>query len=210
MPARKPSVGGRKNPLRVAGDPVPVVESVVSVAAVPLQRTAYTPREMRQMMISEFGDWLRTQTNKRHADDSLTVRGVTHHGRVTLPVAYATEHVQLLYATTVDTTHSLIIVGMCREALYVLATRAREHTSLYVATHDDPFDDDAKLNTIRRAPSTPPARSSSTSSPSRPRRCPRPRPSPPPSSKPEHSPPSFRGTSTPPDSVPNPATGTLR
>jgi hypothetical protein len=28
-------------------------------------RTAYTPREMRQMMISEFGDWLRTQTNKQ-------------------------------------------------------------------------------------------------------------------------------------------------
>jgi site-specific recombinase XerD len=26
----------------------------------------YTPREMRQMMISEFGDWLRTQTNKQH------------------------------------------------------------------------------------------------------------------------------------------------
>jgi hypothetical protein len=33
---------------------------------VPSQRTAYTPREMRQMMISEFGEWLRTQTNKQH------------------------------------------------------------------------------------------------------------------------------------------------
>jgi hypothetical protein len=41
---------------------------------------------------------------------------------------------------------------MSREALYVLATRAREHTTLYVATHDDPFDDDAKVNTIRRDP----------------------------------------------------------
>jgi hypothetical protein len=32
--------------------------------AAPAARTAYTPREMRQMMISEFGDWLQTQTNK--------------------------------------------------------------------------------------------------------------------------------------------------
>jgi hypothetical protein len=57
MPARKPSVGARKNPLRVAGDLVPVVgASTVPVPASP-SRTEYTPREMRQMMISEFGEW---------------------------------------------------------------------------------------------------------------------------------------------------------
>ena len=66
MPARTPA-GVRKNPLRVVGDPVPVVgPASLPVAAVPPLRTVYTPREMRQMMISEFGDWLRTQTNKQH------------------------------------------------------------------------------------------------------------------------------------------------
>ena len=65
MPARKP-VGVRKSPLRVAGDPVPAVGPALPSAgcAAPAARTAYTPREMRQMMISEFGDWLQTQTNK--------------------------------------------------------------------------------------------------------------------------------------------------
>jgi site-specific recombinase XerD len=68
MPARKQSTGARKTPLRVAGDPVPRVGpsgSPAAVAASP-SRIAYTPREMRQMMISEFGEWLRTQTNKQH------------------------------------------------------------------------------------------------------------------------------------------------
>jgi integrase/recombinase XerD len=56
----------RKNPLRVAGDPLPVIGSSASAVAAPVRlRTAYTPREMRQMMISEFGDWLRTQTNRQ-------------------------------------------------------------------------------------------------------------------------------------------------
>jgi site-specific recombinase XerD len=61
-------VGARKNPLRVAGDPSPGISAAALPAAVarPPLRTSYTPREMRQMMISEFGDWLRTQTNKQH------------------------------------------------------------------------------------------------------------------------------------------------
>jgi integrase/recombinase XerD len=68
MPARKQPAVARKNPLRVVGDPVPVVGSVaVPAAAVAAPSwTAYTPREMRQMMISEFADWLRPQTNKQH------------------------------------------------------------------------------------------------------------------------------------------------
>jgi len=67
MPARTPA-GARKSPLRVAGDPLPVVgpgSSPVAVAPPPA-RAAHTPREMRQMMISEFRDWLGTQTNKQH------------------------------------------------------------------------------------------------------------------------------------------------
>ena len=38
---------------------------------------------------------------------------------------------------------------MSREALYVLATRAREKTTLYIATHDPPLDDDARLDRVR-------------------------------------------------------------
>jgi hypothetical protein len=104
MPARKRSAASprgaagvgaalaRKNPLRVAGDPVPVVGSAAAVAAPVRLRTAYTPREMRQMMISEFGDWLRTQTNKQrrpfqeetvqtYTAAALTLRGWTDGNR---------------------------------------------------------------------------------------------------------------------------------
>jgi hypothetical protein len=45
---------------------------------------------------------------------------------------------------------------MTREALHVLASRARERTTLYVATHDagvDSGDDDAHVNTARHDPS---------------------------------------------------------
>ena len=49
MPGRTPAVG----------------PAVVAALAASL-RTAYTPRELRQMMISEFADWLQTQTNKQH------------------------------------------------------------------------------------------------------------------------------------------------
>jgi hypothetical protein len=79
---------------------------------------------------------------------------------VTLPAAYVRGHVQLLYATTahraegatVDTAHPLITAGMTREALYVLASRAREKTVFYVATHDQPFDDDPRTDQVRGDP----------------------------------------------------------
>jgi conjugative relaxase-like TrwC/TraI family protein len=78
----------------------------------------------------------------RHANGSLTVRHQRHRGTVTLPADYVAEHVELAYATTahrlqgdtVDTAHPIIGVGTSREALYVLASRARDHTTLYVAT----------------------------------------------------------------------------
>jgi hypothetical protein len=41
---------------------------------------------------------------------------------------------------------------MTREALYVLASRARERTTLYVATHDQPFDDDPRVDRARIDP----------------------------------------------------------
>jgi hypothetical protein len=109
-------------------------------------------------------DWVKNgdawHVEKRHADGSLAVRHLDHGGRATLPASYVRDQVQLLYATTahraqgttVDTAHPLITAGMTREALYVLATRARESTVLYVATHDLPFDEDARVNQARSDP----------------------------------------------------------
>ena len=96
----------------------------------------------------------------RHGNGTLTVKSMNHGGRVTLPAAYVKEHVQLLYASTahrvqggtVDTAHPLITPAMTRETLYVLATRARETTTFYVATHDMPFDDDARVDQAGTAP----------------------------------------------------------
>ncbi len=55
----------RKSPLRLAADPVPVV---ASGPAWPFPaeglRAGLSPQQMRQMMISEYGEWLRTQTSR--------------------------------------------------------------------------------------------------------------------------------------------------
>jgi hypothetical protein len=114
------------------------------------------------------GDWIVTRANRRrlttrggrdfvkngdawhvarrYPDGSLSVRHLGHGGAVVLPAAYVAEHVELLYATTahraqgstVDTAHPLITPELGREVLYVLLSRARERTTLYVATHDGP------------------------------------------------------------------------
>jgi conjugative relaxase-like TrwC/TraI family protein len=119
-----------------------------------------------QRRLDLFGgrDWVKNgdawEITRRHGDGSLAVRHLGHGGRVTLPATYVRDHVQLLYATTahraegatVDTAHPLITAGMTREALYVLASRAREKTTLYVATHDQPFDDDARVDQVRYDP----------------------------------------------------------
>jgi hypothetical protein len=116
--------------------------------------------------LSVFGgrDWVKNgdawHVEGRFPNGALTVRHLSHGGHVTLPAAYVRGQVQLLYATTahraqgttVDTAHPLITQGMTREALYVLATRARERTVLYVATHDLPFDDDAHVNQVQHDP----------------------------------------------------------
>jgi hypothetical protein len=96
----------------------------------------------------------------RHPDGALTVRHVRHGGRVTLPPWYVASYVELLYATTahramgdtVDTAHPLITAGMTREAPCVLASRARQRTTFYVATHDQPFDDDPRVDRARTDP----------------------------------------------------------
>ena len=88
------------------------------------------------------------------------MRNTSHDGRVRLPADYVQAQVQLLYATTahraqggtVDTAHPLITSGLTREMLYVLATRARERTTFYVATHDLPYDEDARVDEARHDP----------------------------------------------------------
>jgi conjugative relaxase-like TrwC/TraI family protein len=81
---------------------------------------------------------------KRHQDGSLTARHLEHHGRVLLPPGYVAANVELLYATTahraqgstVDACHALITEEMGRENFYVIISRARTNTALYVATHE--------------------------------------------------------------------------
>jgi conjugative relaxase-like TrwC/TraI family protein len=109
-------------------------------------------------------DWVKNgdawHVERRHRDGALAVRHLSHGGRVTLPADYVSDQVQLLYATTahraqgttVDTAHPLITAGISREALYVLATRARESTVFYVATHDLPYDEDARVDQVRYDP----------------------------------------------------------
>jgi hypothetical protein len=118
----------------------------------------------RRLDVFAGRDWVKNgdawEVTRRSEDGSLAVRHLAHGGCLTLPAWYVRDRVQLLYATnahraqgaTVDTAHPLITADMTREALYVLATRAREKTTLYVATHDLPFDDDARVDLVRRDP----------------------------------------------------------
>jgi ATP-dependent exoDNAse (exonuclease V) alpha subunit len=122
-----------------------------------------TRRNDRRLSLFSGRDWVKNgdawQVVRRLDDGSLRVRHLDHRGLITLPAAYVHDEVQLLYAATahraqgatVDTAHPLITEGMSREALYVLATRARERTTLYVATYDVPFDDDARVRSDPRA-----------------------------------------------------------
>jgi site-specific recombinase XerD len=59
----------RKSPLRLATDPVPVVSAGSSrapndFADAGFQRGDLSPLQLRQVMISEYGEWLRTQANR--------------------------------------------------------------------------------------------------------------------------------------------------
>jgi conjugative relaxase-like TrwC/TraI family protein len=119
-----------------------------------------TRRNDRRLSVRGGRDWVKNgdawTVERRHDDGALAIKNITHGGRITLPADYVAANVQLLYATTshraqgstVDTAHPLITDNMTREALYVLASRARERTTLYVATHDQDVgsSDDAHVN----------------------------------------------------------------
>jgi hypothetical protein len=124
-----------------------------------------TRQNQRRLGVRGGRDWVKNgdawQVTGRGRDGSLQARHLGHGGQVTLPAAYVQAHVQLLYATTahraqgatVDTAHPLITADMTRESFYVIASRARERTSLYAATHDLlPLDEDKRLDLSRTDP----------------------------------------------------------
>ena len=95
---------------------------------------------------------------ERHANGALTVQHLEHHGRVLLPPKYVAANVELLYATTahraqgstVDACHALITEEMGRENFYVIASRARHGTTLYVATHElASLDEDQHVDAVK-------------------------------------------------------------
>lgn len=103
------------------------------------------------------------QVLARRKDGSLKVAHLGHRGRLTLPADYVQTKVELLYAatvtrsqgSTVDTAHPLVTEEMTREQLYVALTRAREKTTVYVATHDLlPYERDHQLDATKNDPDT--------------------------------------------------------
>jgi len=124
-----------------------------------------TRRNDRRMTVCSGRDFIKngdtwTVTGRRD-DGALIVKHQGHGGRAILSADYVRAQVELAYATTtnraqgstVDTAHPLITEEMTHENLYVIATRAREHTMLYVATHQVPgLDPDHHLDAVRIDP----------------------------------------------------------
>ena len=119
----------------------------------------------RKNKVARGRDWVKNgdawTVTKRHRDGSLSVKHMGHEGKVRLSADYVATSVELLYATTtnrvqgstVDTAHPLITAEMSRENLYVILSRAREWTTLYVETHDLlPFDEDDRLDRVKNDP----------------------------------------------------------
>lgn len=126
-----------------------------------------------------IGDWIVTRQNNRralvnggrdfvkngdlwvvrarHTSGALTVQHLAHGGQVHLPPSYIARHAELAYATTghraqgstVDTEHTIVTPETTREALYVMTTRARDRSILYVIT-------DATVDLDQERPPAPP------------------------------------------------------
>lgn len=129
--------------------------------------------------IAGRGDWIVTRDNNRRLragtcdfvkngdawivverrdGGALVVEHLEHHGRVLLPPAYVATNVELLYATTahraqgttVDGCHALVTEEMGRENFYVIVSRARTGTVLYVATRElASLDTDEHVDAVR-------------------------------------------------------------
>lgn len=113
----------------------------------------------RRLTINGGKDFVRNgaawTVHQRHRDGGLTVKPRSGRGTVRLPADYVSQYVELGYATTinriqgatVDTVHVLAAPDLAREHLYVAATRARTHTTVYTVTHDLlPLNEDDRLD----------------------------------------------------------------
>ncbi|HZR54957.1 MAG TPA: hypothetical protein VFB06_36335, partial [Streptosporangiaceae bacterium] len=54
----------RKSPLRLAAEPAPVIDRRPVLPPDPGSLAVCSPEDLRQLMISEFGQWLRSRTNR--------------------------------------------------------------------------------------------------------------------------------------------------
>jgi conjugative relaxase-like TrwC/TraI family protein len=124
-----------------------------------------TRENNRRLGVHGGRDWVKNgdawRVIKRYRTGALRVEHLGHRGCVTLPAEYVAGRVQLMYATTahraqgttVDTAHALITAEMSREGFYVTASRAREGTIFYTATHELlPVDEDQRLDAARTDP----------------------------------------------------------
>jgi DNA transposition AAA+ family ATPase len=124
-----------------------------------------TRENNRRLAVHGGRDWVKNgdawRVIKQYRTGALRVEHLGHRGCVTLPAEYVAGQVQLMYATTahraqgttVDTAHALITAEMSREGFYVTASRARERTIFYTATHDLlPVDEDQRLDATRTDP----------------------------------------------------------
>ncbi len=83
-------------------------------------------------------------------DGALLLQHTNHSGMASIPASYASEYVQLGYASTinraqgstVDTTHAVVDAATDRAAAYVALSRGRESNRLYVATDETTTRDD--------------------------------------------------------------------
>ncbi|WP_067828588.1 MobF family relaxase [Nocardia inohanensis] len=86
------------------------------------------------------------RVHKVHADGSLTVAGLTHHGHVRLSPRYVREYTELGYASTVhraqgmtvDRAHLLMGAALGRALAYVGLTRGSAWNGIYLATDSVP------------------------------------------------------------------------
>jgi conjugative relaxase-like TrwC/TraI family protein len=108
--------------------------------------TVITRRNQRRLVAGRTGwvkngdRWIVTTTSP---DGSVTIRreGRRHGATITLPAAYAAQHLDLGYAVTafraqgatVDTAHTVVTEATTRENLYVAMTRGRRANTAHVA-----------------------------------------------------------------------------
>jgi conjugative relaxase-like TrwC/TraI family protein len=97
-----------------------------------------TRKNRRQLPVLGGRDYVKNgdlwEVENRHADSQLTVRHVHHHGRITLPVWYVAEWVELGYAATIHRSQGMT-VDIARAFLSAVATREAALVALSRGVH---------------------------------------------------------------------------